>query len=52
MKVGNLWRSRYDDAMKENKILKNENRYLKGQLITTIGVVVIMFIYYIIKIKS
>jgi len=50
MKIGNLWRSRYDDAMKENKILKERNKILVNQLITTIGVVIIMFIYYIIKI--
>lgn len=49
MKVGNLWRNRYDDAMKENKKLKERNKVLVNQLITTIGVVVIMFIYVEIK---
>lgn len=49
MKVGNLWRMKYDALLKENKRLKNDNDYLKSHLFTTIGVVIVMFIYSIIK---
>lgn len=45
MKVGDLWRSRYDDAMKENEQLKDKNKILTNQLICTISILLILVVY-------
>jgi hypothetical protein len=50
MKVGNLWRMRYDALLIENEKLKKDNLYLKGQLTITIIALVISIIYSIGKI--
>jgi hypothetical protein len=49
VKSGNLWRSRYDDLLIENRKLRESNKILKNQLYVTIGVALVIFIYEIIK---
>lgn len=49
MRVGELWRLRYEDVLRENEKLKDKNKKLTNQLVATIGVILIMFIYEIIK---
>lgn len=50
MKVGNLWRSRYDELLKENIKLKERNKILTSQLIATIVFAFVAIIYGIIEI--
>jgi len=51
MKVGELWRKRYDEALKEKQKLEERVNTLTYRLYATVGYALLLSILYIIKIK-
>jgi hypothetical protein len=46
MKASNLWRIRYDELLINHEKLKEQNKVLKNQLISTVSIFIVSIIYF------